>query len=34
MEGIPFILSAGCEIPVSTPPENLLAMHRARLFNL
>lgn len=31
MEGIPFILSAGCEIPVSTPPENLLAMHHARL---
>ncbi|MFN8207045.1 MAG: uroporphyrinogen decarboxylase family protein [Bacteroidales bacterium] len=31
MQGIPFILSAGCEIPVSTPPENLLAMHFARL---
>jgi uroporphyrinogen-III decarboxylase len=33
MKGIPFILSAGCEIPVNTPPENLLAMHLARLNN-
>ncbi len=24
-----FIMSAGCEIPVNTPPENLLAMRRA-----
>jgi uroporphyrinogen-III decarboxylase len=29
--GRPFILSAGCEIPVSTPIENVLAMKRAAL---
>ena len=29
--GMPFILSAGCEIPVATPPENLLALCQAVL---
>jgi MtaA/CmuA family methyltransferase len=28
-----FILSAGCEITVGTPPENLIAMRRASLLN-
>lgn len=30
-DGRPFILSAGCEIPVGTPIENLLAMKRAAM---
>lgn len=30
MAGQKYILSAGCEITVNTPPENLLAMSRAR----
>jgi uroporphyrinogen-III decarboxylase len=30
MSGQKYILSAGCEITVNTPHENLLAMSRAR----
>jgi hypothetical protein len=31
MKGQKYILSAGCEITVSTDPENLLAMSRSRM---